>query len=171
MVTKMPIQTPPKSKFGFRPVYRYENCCNRIDHRPSLLQCPLTHAPGRWFPLALAVKYCLISQYYGVATCANLHWCSHFKMVQDLHVPATSWPQKIFRRYIGMCRYKIKGKKTGSFRIYNYYAESKKGVVKLPAFKCPDLVDLACISNIRVKKVLELTFRVFHVHFEVMVCA
>ena len=109
--------------------------------------------------------------YYGVGTYANLHWCSHFKIAQDQHVPATSWPPKKFCRYIRMCRYEIKGKKQDQFEFTTTMQKEKRRVVKLPVSKCSDLVDLACILKIRGHNLLELTFREFHVHFEAMVCA
>jgi hypothetical protein len=108
-------------------------------------------------------------RYYRVGTCANLHLCSHFKIARDLRVPATSSPQKIFRRYIRMCRYNIKGKKHDQTQFTTTVQRKIRGIVELPVSKCPDLADLVCITKIRVNETLELTFRAFHVIFEGMV--
>jgi hypothetical protein len=85
--------------------------------------------------------------------------------------PPLPGPKKYSVGTLGCVDTRSKEKKQDHSEFITTMQKEKRGVVKLPAFKCPDLVDLACISNIRGKKVLELTFRVFHVHFEVMVCA
>ena len=61
-------------------------------------------------------------------------------------------------------------KKQDQFEFTTTMQKEKRGVVKLPVL-CPDLVNLACILKIRGYKLLELTFREFHIHLEAMACA
>jgi hypothetical protein len=85
--------------------------------------------------------------------------------------PPLPGPKKYSVGTLGCVDTRSKEKREDQSEFLTTMRKEKRVVVKLLVFKCPDLVDLACISNIRRKMALELTFRVFHVHFEVMLWA